>query len=220
MIPIREVLRHETRCYGQLNDRSFDMTGGGRGRPFDGVVRTELTARTALHFPPPVLAPVLIMGYPTFSTYHPGAFDLFKISDGYSYKRSFSFENGGKMETTHEVKYFGDHLTGDFRVDFGDVELPDLMSCEPTVETFIPSGPGVIRSQFLMAWHLRNGGLFHATVRSEYKLSHNAGLPYMQFRYITFDGSYEPTRIEQIERLNVFRDLRKLWFPPTQADPP
>lgn len=217
MIPIRDVLAHQTRCHGQFAGKPFDMRGGGRGRPFDGVVHTDLQTSTPLHFPPAVLAPVLIMGYPTFSTYHPGAFDLFKISDGYSYTRKFLFANHGAMATKHEVIYHGDHLTGDFEVEYADVDLPPLLSCEPTVETFVPAGPGVIRSKFLMCWHVERGEIFTADVESEYKLSHNAGLPYMQFRYITFDGAYTPDRIQQTERLNVFRDLRRLCFPQEQA---
>jgi hypothetical protein len=159
------------------------------------------------------------MGYPTFSAYQPGAFDLFKVSDGYSYTRRFDFDNHGRMETRHEVIYHGDHLSGDFEVEYADVDLPDLLSCDPTIETFVPAGPGLIRSQFLMCWHTEGGGIFSANVQSEYRLTHNVGLPYMQFRYITFDGSYEPTRIQQTERLNVFRDLRRLSFPPAQLDP-
>lgn len=54
--------------------------GGGVGKPFDGVVRTELRSELGpLPFPVGLLSPVLIMGYPTYSTYHIGAFDLFKI---------------------------------------------------------------------------------------------------------------------------------------------
>jgi hypothetical protein len=159
------------------------------------------------------------MGYPTFSTYHPGAFDLFKISDGYTYSRHFDFQNGGRMHTEHRVDYFGDHLKGDFQVVEGEVDIPDIIGCEPTIETFVPAGPGVVRSQFWMAWHLRDGGLFKTNVESEYRLTHNAGLPYMQFRYITFDGDYTETHIRQTERLNVFRDLRKLFFPPNQGEP-
>jgi hypothetical protein len=42
MIPIRDLLRHETRCHGRFGDKTFDLLGGGLGRPFDGVGRTDL----------------------------------------------------------------------------------------------------------------------------------------------------------------------------------
>src|SRR4051812_44845058 len=220
MIPILDELRQETRCHGTINGVPFDLVGGGIGRPFDGVVRTDLaSASGALAFPPRVLAPVLIMGYPTFSTYHPGAFDLFKISDGYEYSRTFAFENGGVMRSSHRVDYFGDHLKGDFNVLEADVDLPDLIGCEPTVDSFFPCGPGIISSQFEMVWRVGQGRFFRSSVRSEYRLSHNATLPYTQFRFITFDGDYTPDKIRQTERLNVFRDLHRLSFPPRQGDP-
>lgn len=217
MIPIRDVLRQETRCHGTVNGKAFELIGGGSGRPFDGVVHTELkSAAGPLHFPPPLLSPVLVMGYPTFSTYHQGAFDLFKLSDGYEYERHFVFENGGTMNTRHRVDYHGDYLSGDFEVVDANVNPPDIVSCDPTIETFMPAGPGCIQSQFIMAWHCQRGGLFRATVSSEYRLTHNAGLPYLQFRYITFDSDYGQEHINQTERLNVFRDIRKLSFPHRQ----
>jgi len=217
MIPIRNELRQETVCHGLVNDIRFRMTGGGMGRPFDGVVNTSLVSQTGpLHFPTAVLSPVLIMGYPTFSTYHPGAFDLFKLSDGYTYTREFTFSDGGSMSTQHSVKYCGDHLKGDFEIINGSIGTYDILSCDPTIETFVPAGPGRIRSHFLMAWHLTNGDILTSTVQSEYVLTHNVSIPYLQFRYITFDSVYHEDSIKQTERLNVFRDIRRLSFPPTQ----
>jgi hypothetical protein len=215
MIPIMETLRQETKCYGRINGTEFSLSGGGCGRPFDGYVHTSLkSAAGPLHFPCPLLSPVLIMGYPTFSTYHQGAFDLFKLSDGYEYTRRFSFHDGGHMNTVHKVKYHGDHLAGDFRVVDATVSVPDIVAGEPTIETFLPSGPGLIRSSFLMAWRIRGGGFFFADVASEYRLTHNAGLPYLQFRYITFESSYDVDGIEQTECLNVFRDLGRIRLLP------
>jgi hypothetical protein len=117
------------------------------------------------------------------------------------------------MNSHHRVDYHGDYLSGDFHIIDAKVDIPDIISCDPTIETFMPAGPGCIKSQFIMGWHLNGGGLFKATVSSEYRLTHNAGLPYFQFRYIIFDGNYEIDHIVQTERLNVFRDIRKLWFP-------
>ncbi|MBV9931914.1 MAG: hypothetical protein JO013_13355 [Alphaproteobacteria bacterium] len=213
MIPILDELRQETRCHGVFRGQRFELTGGGVGRPFDGLVDTDLTTAIPLPFPPAVLAPVLIMGYPTFSTYHPGAFDLFKLSDGYTYDRQFRFENGGTMRSTHRVEYLGDYLRGDFEVLEAEADLPDLIACEPTIESFFPGGPGVIDSRFEMVWRTGQGRHFHAEVSSTYRLTHNATIPYTQFRYITFDGKYTSQHVQQREQLNVFRDIRRLSFP-------
>lgn len=86
MIPIKEFLPQQTYCHGTINNKKFELSGGGMGKPFDGVVRTELKSQLGkIHFPVALLSPVLIMGYPTYSTYHIGAFDLFKLSNGYTY---------------------------------------------------------------------------------------------------------------------------------------
>jgi actin beta/gamma 1 len=211
MIAIGKALAQVTRCHGTVNGQAFELNGGGDGRPFEGVVNTRLRcSKGALPFPTALLSPVLIMGYPTFSNYHRGAFDLFKLSNGYEYERHFEFENGGRMNTMHRITYHGDKLSGDFHVTDADVKLPDIVCVEPTVETFVPAGPGKIQSSFVMAWQVRGAGLFRATVRSEYRLTHNAELPYLQFRYIAFDSKCEADAIEQTESLHVFRDLAEV----------
>lgn len=211
MIPVREFLPQKTHCHGTINKKKFDLLGGGMGKPFDGVVQTELKSQLGeLHFPVTLLSPVLIMGYPTYSTYHIGAFDLFKLSNGYTYKRHFKFENGNTMDTEHEVKYFGDRLEGDFEVLDCALNLPELISGDLTVETFFPLEQGKLGSHFCMAWHTTTGELFRCFVESEYILTHNVTIPYQQFRFIKFETQVSPTHIIQTERLNVIRELNKL----------
>ena len=111
------------------------------------------------------------------------------------------------MDMLHKITYSGDSLRGDFNVQRADVKLPALRSVELTVETFIPAGPGKVRSSFMIAWHIEGGGFFTAMVRSEYRLTHNAELPYLQFRYISFEADCGPDKIQQTEHLDVFRSL-------------
>lgn len=211
MIPILEFLPQKTHCFGKINGQDFKLLGGGMGRPFDGIVRTELKSQMGkIPFPVALLSPVLIMGYPTYSTYHVGAFDLFKLSNGYTYKRHFKFENGNTMETEHEVIYFGDRLEGKFEVKDCELKLPEIISGDLTVETFFPLGKGKLGSHFCMAWHTSEGKLFRAFVESEYTLSHTVTLPYQQFRFIRFETEVSEEHITQIERLNVIRELNKL----------
>ncbi len=206
MIPIGDKLDQETHCHGTVNGQDFDLTGGGTGRPFEGHVDTSLNStKGPMPFPPPLISPVLIMGYPTFSNYLRGCFDLFKISNGYEYERHFKFENGGTMDTVHKITYHGTKLTGDFKVTQAKVQLPKLATIEPTVETFMPAGPGKIRSKMLLAWRLEDGSLFSADIESEYRLTHTAELPWIQFRHIEFSAAYTPTTVKQSERLTVFR---------------
>lgn len=211
MIPVKEFLPQKTHCFGTINNKKFELKGGGMGMPFDGVVRTELNSELGeLQFPVALLSPVLIMGYPTYSTYHIGAFDLFKLSDGYKYKRNFKFANGNTMQTAHEVKYFGDRLEGTFEIFNCSLNLPELIAGDLTIETFYPLTQGKVGSHFCMAWYTPEGDLFRCIVESEYQLTHNITLPYQQFRFIRFETQVTPSQIIQIERLNVIRELNKL----------
>jgi hypothetical protein len=209
-LPFPDVMRHETRLWGTLNGVEFELLGGGVGEPFRGKIKTELRSTTG---PVPVPMAVLdlepIMGYPTFSNYQKGCFDLFKISDGYDYERHIRFEDGGRMESVHHVERHGDVMTGDFRVE-GELNPPELGEIEPIMETFFPSGPGTIGSRFLAAWHRPDGGIYTASVESEYRLRHNAMLPWLQFRQIQFKTDHTQEVLRQSEDLTVVRDLAAL----------
>ena len=208
MIPIGKKLDQETICHGNFNKDKFELKGGGAGEPYEGRVSTFLESTGGpLTFPTALLSPILIMGYPTFSHYHLGCHDLFKISNGYEYERHFKLENGGKINTLHKIKYDGTKLNGDFHVLEADCKVPNLVGIEPAIETFIPAGPGKIRSKVLIAWRQENGELFTADVESEYRLTHTAELPFIQFRHIDFDVMYTPTSIKQSESLQVFREF-------------
>lgn len=95
----------------------FRLAGEGQGRPDDGKIGSVLKSTTGpLHIPMHLLDIVSLFGFPTYSNYHEDTKDLFKISDGYEYERSITYENGGHMKTLHKVTKHSDHLSGDFQV--------------------------------------------------------------------------------------------------------
>src|SRR4051812_44263731 len=98
LAPVPELLRHETRVHGTINGTPFELLGGGVGQPYEGRLSTRLeTSGAPLHFPAALLDIVIVVGYPTYSNYQKGCFDLFKLSDGYEYERNFRFGDGGWM---------------------------------------------------------------------------------------------------------------------------
>jgi hypothetical protein len=156
---------------------------------------------------------IAIMGYPTYSHYQEGCYDLFKISNGYEYERSIKYENGGHMKSLHKIKYEGGKLTGDFHVlEASAHDIPELVGIEPIAETYYPAGPGKIRSKLMIAWKTKEGKLFRAECDSEYRLSHKTELPFLQFRLINFKKTDHTSEVlDQAETLNVVRDIAGLF---------
>jgi hypothetical protein len=206
-MPVPALLKIETRLYGQLNGKPFDLRGGGEGRPYDGLIKVEYVSELgAVHFPMHLMDIPAIMGYPTFSRHQQGCFDLFKLSDGYEYERHIAYDGGGRSDSVHKVTYRGDRIVGDFKVD-AEVDAPELVDIEPLVETMVPAGSGKVASTFHAHWRTSDGSLFRGAVESEYRLTHNATLPWAQFRQVIFDSDHTSQRFRQSEELNVFRSI-------------
>jgi hypothetical protein len=201
------VLAIETRVHGRFNGRPFDLRGGGEGRPYDGTITVELTSELGpVPFPMHLMDIPTLLGYPTFSRHQQGCFDLFKVSNGYEYQRHISYSGGGRSDSEHTVSYLGDTIVGDFHVEV-EADVPDLTGSEPLVETMYPAGPGKIRSAFLAAWRTRDGSYFTGSVESEYRLTHNATLPWTQFRQVMFSSDHTQEQFRQSEEVNVFRSI-------------
>ena len=210
-ILIPDQLEQKTVLHGTVNGESFKMRGGGMGAPHEGTVATDLVTNPGpVGFKMGLMAPCIIMGFPTFSKYPPGTHDLFKISDGYEYERHLRFESGGQLDTLSKVTYHGpkgdefhvQHVEGDFEVD-GNVEAPELVSVDPLVELFEPDGPGQIKSTFRIVWRTKDGETFGANAENAYHLKHKQELPFRHKRRIEFDAQFSPDRIRQSERLTM-----------------
>ena len=211
-IVIPDQLEQKTLLHGTVNGESFKMRGGGMGAPHEGTVATDLVTNPGpVGFKTGLMAPCIIMGFPTFSKYPPGTHDLFKISDGYEYERHLRFESGGQLDTLSKVTYHGpkktdefqvQHVEGDFEVK-GNVEAPELVSVDPLVELFEPDGPGQIKSSFRIVWRTADGGMFAAHADNVYRLKHKQELPFRHQRRIEFDARFGPDRIRQSERLTM-----------------
>ncbi len=204
---VPEQLSHQTTISGKFNGKSFELKGSGQGHPYEGKLQSRLeSTKGPLHFPMHVLDIVAIFGYPTYSCYREGTTELFKISDGYEYERHIKFENGGYMDTLHKITRSDAGLSGDFRVLKGECQnMPELEAIEPIVETFIPAGPGKIKSKCVLAWRKVGGGYFMADCESEYRLKHSKELPALQFRSVSFQTSHTQEVLDQRENLDVFR---------------
>lgn len=77
------------------------------------------------------------------------------------------------------------------------------------VETFIPSGPGLIKSIMAVEWKCgSNNQPLTAVIESEYYLNHNESLPGLHWRHVTFETDKTIAgRYRQSEKITVHRDL-------------
>lgn len=208
VLNVPEELRHKTVIRGTANGKTFRLEGEGVGRPYDGKLASVLKSSTGpLHIPMHLLDIVAIFGYPTYSKYHEDTKDLFKISDGYEYERNIKYENGGHMKTLHKITRHSNQLSGDFQVLECSVQAPELECIEPVVETFIPSGPGKIDSNAVLAWRKKGGGYFTANCESQYRLNHQESLPHLLFRMVHFTTNHSQEVLDQKESLHVIRQL-------------
>ena len=211
MQSIARKLDHDTHLFGVINGQKFDLKGGGVGHPYEGSLNTHLDSTTGpVHFPMAILSHIAIMGYPTFSQYQKGCYDLFKISNGYKYTRSLKFSCGGHMETHHTITRTPSGLVGEFEVVEAKFNCPELDQVERLVETFYPAGPGKIQSYFKARWTTKDGSIYSADVNSTYHLNHDITLPFPHFRLVNFDTNHSDTTLAQDEMLLVISDAYDL----------
>ncbi|MDP1614463.1 MAG: hypothetical protein Q8L68_01560 [Methylococcales bacterium] len=206
---IPKTLRHITTIKGIFNNKSFELQGGGTGMPHEGLLDCKLISMNGpVHFPMPLMNVIAIFGYPTYSR-HVNVYDIFKRSNGYEYERNIQFENGGFMRSLHTVRYSEDDnkrvLRGCFEVHAENVDVPlDIISLSPIMETFVPAGPGKVRSKFFLAWNTRSGKQYLANCESEYRLRHNLTLPQILFRHAEFvEDRSTPEMLDLDERIVV-----------------
>jgi hypothetical protein len=193
----------------RVNDVQYQAFGAGNANK--GLLSTQL--EHDFEFDPVILAPFLIVGYPTYSEYKPGATDLFKpstLNGGYKYERHYEFSNGASFNSNHNILFSEEQgLQGVFSTrDFpatafkGSWEIADLL------ETFIPSGPGVIKSIMGVEWRGEGGTRLQAIIRSQYLLNHDQELPGLHWRHVTFETkNTSPNTYIQSEKITVINNL-------------
>ncbi|GLA00602.1 hypothetical protein AnigIFM60653_009352 [Aspergillus niger] len=149
---IFDEVKHNTKVI--IND--IEYQGFGVGEANNGLLTSQLNHD--LNFDPGILAVHLIVGYPSYSEYKEGATDLFKPSTllgGYKYQRKYRFSNGATFSSFHNISFdkkkglSGCFTTRDFPSEAFAGQTWDV---QDLVETFIPSGPGLIKSVMAVEW--------------------------------------------------------------------
>ena len=174
----------------------------------------RLTSRVTHRFPfaVEILAPMMIVGYPTYSEYKGSASDLFKPSTlrgGYKYQRHYRFSNGAKFSSFHNIEYDSDknRLHGVFSTsNFPEASFAGEWRIRDLLETFIPHTPGMIKSVMAAEWRDEDRRL-HAIIESEYYFNHNDTLPGLHWRHVKFATEHKESEYVQSEKITVVDGL-------------
>ncbi|PYH28371.1 uncharacterized protein BO87DRAFT_402287 [Aspergillus neoniger CBS 115656] len=137
---ILNKVKHNTKII--IND--IEYQGFRIRKANNGLLTSQLNHN--LNFDPEILAVHLIIGYLSYSEYKEGATDLFKPStllDGYKYQQKYRFSSGATFSSFHNIS-FEERTDEAFAGQTWDVQ--DL------VETFIPSGPDLVKSIMVVKW--------------------------------------------------------------------
>lgn len=163
-----------------------------------------------------ILAPMMIVGYPTYSEYKDSATDLFKpstLKGGYKYKRHYRFSNGVQFSSFHNIEYNAEnhHLSGMFStVDFPEEKFKGDWRISDLIEIFIPHLNGMIKSTMAAEWSDGEKRL-QAIIESEYYFNHNNKLPSLHIRHAKFSNEHRGNEYIQSEKLTV-QNVHQLDF--------
>jgi len=193
----------------RVNEVQYQAFGVGNANK--GLLTTQL--EHDFEFDSTILAPFLIVGYPTYSEYKDGATDLFKpstLNGGYKYQRSYKFSNGANFTSYHNISFDKETgLQGVFSTrNFPAKSFEGTWEIADLVETFIPYGPGFIKSIMGVEWLGNSGKRLQAVIESEYYLNHNRELPGLHWRHVTFETeNVNQTTYVQSEKITVINSL-------------
>ncbi|CAK0005613.1 hypothetical protein [Burkholderia pseudomallei] len=185
---------------------SYKIDAPGVGNANEGF----LSSRIVHNFPfaVEILAPMAIVGYPTYSEYKEFAHDLFKPSTlrgGYKYQRAYRFSNGARFSSYHNIEYDAakNRLHGVFStVNFPEEKFRGDWRVQDLLEIFIPHTPGMIKSVMAVEWR-DDGQRLHAIIESEYYFNHNETLPGLHSRHVKFANEHQPGEYIQSEKITV-----------------
>lgn len=187
-----------------VNSHRLEIPGVGNAN--EGRLTSKVSHN--LTFPIEILAPMMIVGYPTYSEYKEPARDLFKpstLQGGYKYQREYRFSNGTRFTSYHNIQYdaSNNHLHGIFSTtNFPEEKFTGDWQIQDLLETFIPHTHGMIKSIMAAEWHDGDRRLY-SIIESEYYLNHDEILPGLHWRHVKFDTKHKDGEYTQSEKITV-----------------
>jgi hypothetical protein len=190
---------------GNLNCVDLNVRGGGSRWSQDGVVVGSYALSRADNRPAEIAGLshwafncMILTGYPSESRMSPGTSNPFR-NQSYSYHREIRFLDHGSVSLDAQIHFTHENvLASTFHVR-GTVDLPPIVTVEPTVETWVQRAPGQIAGCFALSWLAAGGERIVAIAESDYRLSNAVPLPQVQHRWIgiSASGSLEAFTLHQ-----------------------
>lgn len=191
---------------GRVNGSPISLDGVASGRFGSGTPRAVVNAREPLPagFHISMLSYVVLTGQPSMSKVMPGAVNPFLITGGvYEATRTLDLGDHGYLSTEYRVESVDEGLAATFDIT-GDVHVPALTSIAPTIETWVPRGPGRVSGHFTMVWTGADDTQVKGEAATDYRLPLDDTIPQVQFREIRIGLSCSETHLEQNEQIVIF----------------
>jgi hypothetical protein len=125
------------------------------------------------------------------------------------YQRDYRFSNGARFNSFHNISYDNEknHVYGMFQTsNFPEDKFQGNWRICDLLETFIPHGPGIIKSVMAVEWCDGDAQL-HSIIESEYYLNHNESLPGLHWRHVKFETAHKGAEYTQSEKITVIDHL-------------
>jgi hypothetical protein len=197
---------YKLQVHANINGASLDISGYSRGVPSSGEFLASVSTADPLpkSFDLSLLAFVLKTGSPSIALLVPGIENFFRKTGGvYTATRKLDLREHGHLTCDYRVERAGDTLASSFDLQ-GTVNVPELVSVEPTVETWIPNGPGRIAGNFVMSWLARDGSRVIGDGVTQYKLPTKSELSSVHFRDIRIKTVVLGGTLNQYESIVLF----------------
>ena len=163
---------------GTINNTTLSLEGSGECDTHRGHVEGEYNLKRSDGLKRPIdgldhwiFNCLVLTGYPSESAVTGKTKNPFQ-GRPYRYQREISFAGSGsgllhlQAGVAFPVKTV---LESKFTVN-GNVNVPRLVSVEPTVETWVPNGTNRILGHFVMSWPAEDGSRVAAIARSNYEI--------------------------------------------------
>lgn len=192
----------------KVNGAHLIYTGAGEGDAVRGIVNVGVKTENRIPdgFRTGVLSFTLITGQADISQ-KGKVTNPFQMSLGaYKARRTLDLANLGRLTADYVVSSpEGNRRKATFQI-VGDVDLPTLVSIEPTIEKWRSQSDRTYRGNFQMTWKTADGRRVTGVTETLYEFPRPIPNPQLLARSIDFELKAAEQRMFQSEIIRLYRD--------------